>query len=114
MISNLVFKVCGIVPGSGWFEGFERQNHDAIQFSQGSGLDPIRAQCFSWAAVATHFHWFDKEVKDKHILPCNIWNMDEKGIQLAEDRSVTALSISLPGIKSTKYSSRATTLSLSH
>jgi hypothetical protein len=86
MISNLVFKLCGIVPRAGWFEGFERRHGDEISFSRGSGLDPIRAQCFNQAAVATHFHWFDKEIKDKHIPPSNIWNMDEKGIQLGGGR----------------------------
>jgi hypothetical protein len=81
MISHLVYKICGVVPGPGWFEGFERRNGNVI-FNRGSSLDPIRAQCFNRTTVATHFKWLDKEVENKRIPPCNIWNMDEKGIQL--------------------------------
>ncbi|KAF8817131.1 hypothetical protein BYT27DRAFT_7229086 [Phlegmacium glaucopus] len=49
---------------------------------RGSGLDPKRTKAFNFTTVQGHFKLF-KETMEKNNIPWrNIYNMDEKGVQM--------------------------------
>ncbi|KAK0481103.1 DDE superfamily endonuclease-domain-containing protein, partial [Armillaria luteobubalina] len=56
------------------------------KLGRGSGLDPKRAKAFNYSTVQSHFALL-KEHMETHNIPWeNVYNMDEKGIQLGGGR----------------------------
>lgn len=76
----------GTIPGNTWFKRYVRHNSDTLTFKKASGLDPKRAKNFNRATVEEHLRSF-KEMLEKFGIPWeNVYNMDEKGIQLGGGR----------------------------
>ncbi|KIK82562.1 hypothetical protein PAXRUDRAFT_46677, partial [Paxillus rubicundulus Ve08.2h10] len=64
-----------------WEEDFLRRYSD-IKLVRPIGLDPKRAQMFNFAVVDHHFKLLDDFLKAEGIPGENVYNTDEKGIQL--------------------------------
>ena len=60
--------------------------HPDLKLSRATGLDHKRATAFNFEAVQDFFHKFVKIKEEKDIPWENIYNMDEKGIQLGGGR----------------------------
>jgi len=78
-------ELCGKMPARGWIWRFLKRHPD-LKLKRASGLDPKRAQAFNYTAVNDHFEKLEKVIKDNDIPWENIYNMDEKGIQLGGGR----------------------------
>ena len=73
------------LPGRGWVYAFAAR-HPEIDLKRPTGLDPKRAQCFNRTVVARHFRLLG-DFLNLHDIPWdNVYNMDEKGIQLGGGR----------------------------
>ncbi|KIJ29349.1 hypothetical protein M422DRAFT_147385, partial [Sphaerobolus stellatus SS14] len=68
-----------------WSRRFLRR-HPKIETKSVRGLDPKRARAFSRESITHFFELVKMEVVDKGIPPQNIFNFDEKGIQLGGSR----------------------------
>lgn len=69
-------------PGKTWICKFRMRFRKELKTGQGSGLDPKRAKAFNYTKVHEHFTIF-KEIMEKNNIPWrNIYNMDEKGVQM--------------------------------
>jgi len=76
-------------PSKKWIRRFMKRHMPELKTGRGSGLDPKRAKAFNYATVHAHFMLF-KETVEKHNIPWrNIYNMDEKGIQMGGGRKGT-------------------------
>ncbi|KAJ3709500.1 hypothetical protein C8R42DRAFT_598555 [Lentinula raphanica] len=69
-----------------WIRKFQKRHKDVLKSARGSGLDPKRAQAFNAATVNRYFEILDGLIRDNDIPWCNIYNMDEKGVQLGGGR----------------------------
>lgn len=86
-IGPRVKALCGSSPTKAWFRGFVRRRQKELKLYRPSGLAPNRAQAFNQTVVGHHFDLFKAEIMEKYnIPPENMWNMDEKGIQLSGGR----------------------------
>jgi len=78
-------ELCGRMPGKTWIWHF-LWRHPEVKLRKASGLDPKRAAAFNYTTVNNYFEAL-KKVIDKHNIPWeNIYNMDEKGLQLGGGR----------------------------
>ncbi|KIJ08365.1 hypothetical protein PAXINDRAFT_18495 [Paxillus involutus ATCC 200175] len=68
-----------------WVEDFLRRHPD-IKLAWPTGLNPKCAQMFNFAVVNHHFKLLDDFLKAEGIPWENVYNMDEKGIQLGGGR----------------------------
>jgi hypothetical protein len=85
-IKSVACSITGKVPGKNWHHRFERR-HPNLTLSIPSGLDPKRAQNFNATNISNYFDLLDKLNKDYGgIPPEQIWNMDEKGLQMGGGR----------------------------
>jgi hypothetical protein len=83
-----VQALCGKRPSNSWIRRFLKRHPD-LCLGRPSGLDPKRAQAFNPATVKDYFNLL-KEYIDRYDIPWeNIYNMDEKGIQLGGGRKGT-------------------------
>jgi len=78
-------EICGKLPGKTWIWRFLKR-HPEVNLKKGSGLDPKRAQAFNYAEVKVYFEKLMKVIQENNIPWENIYNMDEKGIQLGGGR----------------------------
>jgi len=73
-------------PSKSWIRRFINRHLPDLKLGRGSGLDPKRARAFNFEKVHEHFKIFT-ELLDKHNIPWrNVYNMDEKGIQMGGGR----------------------------
>lgn len=80
-----VESLCGTYPSQSWIDRFIYNDTRLVNKSP-SRIDPKRAQCFNQATVEEHFALLAKVMHDKGIPLRNLFNMDEKGIQLGGGR----------------------------
>jgi len=83
-----IVKLCGWLPGKTWVWHFVKQ-HPELKLRKGSGLDPKWAQAFNFLVVNNHFKKLQKVLMENEIPWENVYNMDEKGIQLGGGRKGT-------------------------
>ncbi|KDQ05531.1 hypothetical protein BOTBODRAFT_168457, partial [Botryobasidium botryosum FD-172 SS1] len=76
----------GTVPSNSWFKRYVRRNSDTLVFKKPSGLDPKRAKGFNRPTVEAHLAEFETMLREFEIPWENVYNMDEKGIQLGGGR----------------------------
>jgi hypothetical protein len=76
-------------PSKSWIREFKMRHSSELKASRGSGLDPKRAKAFNFATVSHHFRLFKEIVEENKIPWRNIYNMDEKGIQMGGGRKGT-------------------------
>lgn len=74
-----------MVSGS-WIRRFLKEFPDALKTSRGSGLDPKRAKAFNYPSVHAYFNTLKDFLKENNIPWENVYNMDEKGVQLGGGR----------------------------
>ena len=80
-----VFDLCGKNPSKRWVSRFV-QRHPDLVLGRPCGLDPKRAQAFNFTTCNHHFKLLG-DFLEKHNIPWeNVYNMDEKGIQLGGGR----------------------------
>ncbi|KAG2356848.1 hypothetical protein BDR07DRAFT_1299344 [Suillus spraguei] len=72
-------------PGKNWIEDF-LACHPELKLGHPTGIDPKRMQMFNFATVNHHFKLLDDFLKSEGIPWENVYNMDEKGIQLEGGR----------------------------
>jgi hypothetical protein len=76
-------------PSKTWIRYFMKRHTPELKMGRGCGLDPKRAKAFNYSTVQGHFKLF-KETMEKNNIPWrNIYNMDEKGIQMGGGRKGT-------------------------
>lgn len=112
-IIPLVVDLVGIKPGKNWLERFLERHSDVLKLGKACRLDPKRAKAFNYPTVKKHFDLF-KATKDQYDIPWeNIYNMDEKGIQLGGGRKNSGIKyiLSRKGRK-TKYRAASDNLEL--
>lgn len=80
-----VHEMCGTQPLQNWIRLFLRR-HPEVKLGRPSGLDPKRARAFNLPVVRDYFTKLGTILEEKGILWENIWNMDEKGIQIGGGR----------------------------
>src|SRR6266481_1116053 len=79
MIQNLT----NWVASDSWIHKFLDKNSDKITMKRGRGLDTKCAQSFNEHAMKGQFEFLKLLIVEKQIPQENIYNEDEKGIQLA-------------------------------
>jgi Tc5 transposase DNA-binding domain len=73
-----------------WIHRFTAR-HEDLKLGRGSGLDPKRARAFNFSTVQHHFQLLKSHMEEHGIPWENVYNMDEKGIQLGGGRKGTGL-----------------------
>ena len=93
----------GNIPGKGWHRRFEKR-HAELRSSKPGNLDPKRAQNFNPTNVAK-FYDLLKSIFDTYpnLPPEQIWNMDEKGLQLGGGRKRSKKFYHLKTMKKSKF-----------
>lgn len=81
----IVEAICGALPSYKWASRF-MVRHPEIKLARPSGLDPKRAQAFNFTAVTEHFKLLSDTLSRLDIPWENVYNMDEKGLQLGGGR----------------------------
>lgn len=80
-----VQQLCGRRPSKSWIRRFLQRRVDLV-LKRPTGLDPKRARAFNFTTVDHHFKLL-RDFMVEHKIPWeNIYNMDEKGIQLGGGR----------------------------
>ncbi|KAI5119871.1 hypothetical protein M0805_008542 [Coniferiporia weirii] len=77
----MVSDICGKKPSRKWLRAF-KICHPELKLARSTGLDPKRAQAFNWMTVMHYFDILEKTLSDYNIPWENVYNMDEKGIQM--------------------------------
>ena len=75
------------LPARNWIYGFMARNPD-LELKRPTGLDPKRAQNFNPTVVKRHFQLLGDFLEQHNIPWENLYNMDEKGIQLGGGRKL--------------------------
>lgn len=65
-----------------WIQNFLKENEERVKLACGNGLDTKHAQVFNYPMVHHHFTLLLSLLKSEGIPWENVYNMDEKGIQL--------------------------------
>ncbi|KJA19577.1 hypothetical protein HYPSUDRAFT_143489 [Hypholoma sublateritium FD-334 SS-4] len=72
-------------PSKSWIRRFLQRHHKLV-LARGSGLDPKRARAFNKPVISHYFTLLGDIIKQHDIPWENVYNMDEKGIQLGGGR----------------------------
>ena len=81
-LQALIHNLMQQEPSETWICRFLKNNANQITVKRACRLDPKHAQAFNKMAVVGHFKLFMSLIIDQGIPPENIYNEDEKGIQL--------------------------------
>ncbi|THU88385.1 hypothetical protein K435DRAFT_679980 [Dendrothele bispora CBS 962.96] len=65
-----------------WIHNFYEKHCADLKTGRGVGLDPKRVKAFNFTTVDHHFNLLEKLLEEHGIPWENVYNMDEKGIQL--------------------------------
>ncbi|KAF8583703.1 hypothetical protein K439DRAFT_1348112 [Ramaria rubella] len=80
-VAQKATELAGRVPKN-WVARFLTKHQSAITAAKGHGLNPQHAQAFNPTTVKDHFAQLTQVIAEYHIPPENLYNWDEKGIQL--------------------------------
>jgi hypothetical protein len=82
-LQNVMYTLCQKIPGKQWCSYFLKCHSDRLTLAKATGLDPMRGKNFNKPTVKDYFDQL-VGIKEKYgdIPALQIWNMDEKGIQL--------------------------------
>lgn len=84
-VHRKVFALTGTIPGKNWFDRFVK-GHPELTFRKPAPLDPKRASGFNFDAVTDFYSQLDTILDMFGIPKENLYNEDEKGIQLGGGR----------------------------
>jgi hypothetical protein len=77
-------------PSKTWIQKFLKRHALKLKTAgRRCGLDPKRAQAFNYTAVHAHFELVKETIEENNIPWRNVYNMDEKGIQMGGGRKGT-------------------------
>ncbi|KAF5337848.1 hypothetical protein D9611_015117 [Ephemerocybe angulata] len=86
-IKNMAYEMTGEVPGKNWMKRFAGRHPELVN-SRPAKLDPKRATNFNKSTINDYFQKLASIFEEYGgIPPEQIWNMDEKGIQLGGGRN---------------------------
>lgn len=85
-VAQKASELAGRAPGKNWVDRFLKKHNHSLHSAKGHGLDPKRAKAFNPTTVADHFQQLQKSIDMFDIPPQNIYNWDEKGLQLGGGR----------------------------
>ena len=83
-------EIAGRQVGSSWPKRFLKRHPD-LKMKKTVGLEEARAKALNQFAVDGFFDMLTNVIEEYHVLPGNIYNMDEKDIQLGIGARVTAM-----------------------
>ncbi|KIJ49824.1 hypothetical protein M422DRAFT_131433, partial [Sphaerobolus stellatus SS14] len=81
MLCQCIFQLTGQKPSRKWVQRFTAR-HPKLEPKRSRPLDPKRARAFNPNTISKFFDLYEKVICDYEIPPENIYNTDEKGIQL--------------------------------
>ncbi|KAF8592797.1 hypothetical protein K439DRAFT_1610243 [Ramaria rubella] len=81
-LATRVYQLSGKVPGCVWVAHFLEKHASELQLGKAQGLDPKRVTVFNETVVSQHFYLLGETLTKYEIPPENIYNEDEKGLQL--------------------------------
>jgi hypothetical protein len=82
MLHEQVKVLTGKLPGEIWIKCFLQRHCDRIVAAKEHGLSPMRAQAFNQTTVKLHFDLLGSVLQTYNVQLRNIYNIDEKGLQL--------------------------------
>lgn len=82
--------ISGKQVGESWPKRFCKR-HPSLKMKKTTGLEKARAKGLNQYAVNEFFDMLTDVMKEFNILPDNLYNMDEKGIQLGIGARITAM-----------------------
>jgi hypothetical protein len=82
--------IAGIQVGATWPKRFCKC-HPELKMKKTMGLEKARAKALNRFAVYEFFNMLSEVIKEHDILPENLYNMDEKGLQLGISARTTAM-----------------------
>ncbi|KIJ37905.1 hypothetical protein M422DRAFT_177361 [Sphaerobolus stellatus SS14] len=102
ILKQKVFELVGRTPGDQWVRRFLRARPDVLT-GKAYGLDPKRAESFRREVVYDYFDKLEDIVVKHNIQPHNIYNFDEKGVQLGGGRKNINVQYIFPRDSSNRY-----------
>ncbi|KAF8592788.1 hypothetical protein K439DRAFT_1274546, partial [Ramaria rubella] len=85
-LATRVYQLSGKVPGHVWVARFLEKHASELQPGKAQGLDPKRVTVFNETVVSRHFDLLGETLTKYDVPPENIYNEDEKGLQLGGGR----------------------------
>ena len=89
-VAHAAGEISGKEVGEVWPKQFLK-HHPDLKMKKTMGLEKARAKALNQFAVNEYFDILADVIKEYDILPENIYNMDEKGIQLGIGAKITAM-----------------------
>ena len=89
-VAQCAHAISGKQVGESWPKQFCKR-HPNLKMKKTTGLEKARMKALNQFAVDEFFSMLADVMKEFHILPGNIYNMDEKGIQLGIGARVSAM-----------------------
>src|SRR6266481_4633434 len=85
-LQALIFNLTQWTPSENWMRRFLKENVGQITMKRVHRLNPKHAQAFNWLVMEHHFKHLESLIIRQGIPSENIYNQDEKGIQLGGGR----------------------------
>ena len=89
-VGQCAAAISGRHIGGSWPKRFYKRHPD-LKMKKIIGLEKARAKALNQFAVNEFFDMLTEVIKEYGILPGNLYNMDEKGIQLGIGARITAM-----------------------
>ena len=89
-VAQCANAISGKQVGESWPKRFCRR-HPNLKMKKATGLEKAHAKALNQFAVNEFFDMLADVMKEFNILPENLYNMDEKGIQLGIGARITAM-----------------------
>jgi len=89
-VAQYAGEIANTQVGKTWTKRFLRRHPD-LKVKVTVALEKARAKALNKSAVNGFYNMLEKLIEEYNILPGNIYNMDEKGIQLGIGARVAAL-----------------------
>lgn len=86
-VMNKAYQIAKVMPGSNWFARLSERHCDKIYYHGAKPLDGKRASGFNRVVVERHLREWETCIQEWGIPVENIYNMDEKGIQMGGPRN---------------------------
>ena len=107
-----VYRLIGKLPSLRWVDKF-RKRHPKLVYVRPSPLDTKRAQCFNPGIISKYFKDFKRMVDVfGPFLPMNMYNMDEKGVQMGGGRKSSGVKYFFNRADRSRYRKRSASLEL--
>jgi hypothetical protein len=89
-VAQCAAEISGQAVGGSWPKRFLK-HHPDLRMKKTVGLEKARAKALNPAVVEEFFNMLTDVIQEYSILPKNLYNVDEKGIQLGIGAKITAM-----------------------